>query len=80
MSSCIGEQLEKVPGLQGKAKFAITTAAVDVPLVDPGTALEAQVQTVAESVMGMVRSNLERNMSSGGKKAMAAGSGKKHSN
>src|SRR5216684_83851 len=74
MSTRIREQLEKIPGLREKGTLTIGTAPVDLPPANPANSLELQIQTVADSVMGMVMSSLERNMSSPGKKRIAADS------
>jgi len=78
MNTRIREQLEKIPGLKEKGTLTISTAPVDLPPANPANSLELQIQTVADSVMGMVMSSLERNMSSPGKKRIAADSKRKN--
>jgi hypothetical protein len=78
MNTRIREQLEKIPGLKEKGTLTIGTAPVDLPPANPANSLELQIQTVADSVMGMVMSSLERNMSSPGKKRIAADSKRKN--
>jgi hypothetical protein len=77
MSSRIREQLENVTGVKDKGTLTISTAAVDVPTA-AGDSLEQQIQTVADRIMGMVMSSLERKMSRPEKKRTAADSKRKN--
>jgi signal transduction histidine kinase len=77
MSSRIREQLENIAGVKEKGTLTISAAAIDGSPA-AGDSLDQQIQTVADRVMGMVMSGLERNMSRPEKKRTAADSKRKN--
>jgi signal transduction histidine kinase len=60
MTARIREQLERVVNLQSKCTVTISAVQIELPAANPGESLERQVQTLAESVSGMILKNMDR--------------------